>query len=162
MSRSPSGLAAMRRERRWTEGRSRPVATYCSISSSPCAMRTMAGWPVYWGYGCWSQVSLDRYRRRSAHHSGGRLWVGSTNSGKGEPEGSRQDFRRRLRRHSADRCRATGLVTSWLESRQGNTMARAVGFRVTGHHGGLPFLDCASSGKRSPGGRLLQQGWLGR
>src|SRR5438445_5037320 len=120
----------MRRERRWTEGRSRPVATYYSTSSSPYAMRTLAGWPVYSGYGCWSQVSLHMYRRRSAHHSGGRLRVGSTNSGKGEPEGSRQDFRRRLRRHSAVRCRATGLVTSWLESRQGNTMARAVGFRA--------------------------------
>src|SRR2546428_13658746 len=151
----------MRRERRWTEGRSRPVATYYSTSSSPYAMRTLAGWPVYSGYGCWSQVSLDRYRRRSAHHSGGRLRVGSTNSGKGEPEGSRQDFRRRLRRHSADRCRATGLVTSWLESRQGNTMARAVGFRVTGHDRGLPFLDCASGGEVRPAGAPLLHLYVG-
>lgn len=99
-------------------------------------------------------------RVRSAHYSG-RLHIVRSDTCKGKPDGSRPDFRRRMRRHSTDRCRATGLVTSWLEPCQGNAVARAMGLRHARHYRGLPFLNCAGGGERPPCERLLQQGRLG-
>jgi len=114
---------------------------------------------VYWGYGCRSQVSMRPCRCRSPHHSCQRLCTVQTSPDKGEPDGSCSDVRRRLRRDSADRCRATGLGASWLC--QANTVARAMGLRDAGHHRGLPLLKSISGWQWPPWGRHIQQGPLG-
>src|SRR5438046_3030313 len=67
---------------------------------------------VYRGYGSRIQISTRRYCcLRADHRSLGRLRIAPNGTGESEPSRPHPHFRGRLRRHSIDGCRATGLGT---------------------------------------------------